>query len=154
MKKIVVLPPPLTLAGLNLEDVVSYEKLTSILSLPDVLKYHRFNTMVATLLPEFAITGFTLVCYEEENVNFIRTHSEEYEIVCKKDTGKESKDDFYNVSGKIITKIDVQTDTIYLNVFGDGEEKDNVSNFLHEITNVYGINSMMSIDTFKKYLIS
>lgn len=154
MKKIVVLPPPLALASLNFEDVISYRKLTSILSLTDVLKYHRFNTMVQTLSPEYALSSFSLICYEEDNLKFIQEHINEYEIVCKKDAGKESKDDFYSVSGNVHTVVNVNSETIVLNIFGEGEEKDNIKSFLREITNTYGINSMMSIDTFKKYLIS
>ena len=154
MKKIAALPPPMALASLSFEDVVSYEKLTSILSLNDVLKYHRFNTMLPALLPSFCVNNFQLVCYEEKNVNFIREHSAEYEIVCKKDDGKESKDDFYSVAGKIHSIVNVNSETILLNIFGEGDETDNLKSFLRSIENVYGINSMMSVDAFKKYLIS
>jgi hypothetical protein len=154
MKKIVALPPPMALAGLNPKDVVSYKKLTSIVSLNDVLKYHRFNTMLAQSLPLFCVDNFQLVCYSEENINFVREHATEYEIVCKKDNGKESTDDFYSVSGKIHSIVDVNTETILLNIFGEGDEADNLKSFLRTIGNVYGINSMMSIDAFKTYLIS
>lgn len=152
--KIMFLPPPVALAGIDIISLANYEKLASIISLTDVLKYHRFNTLAKELFPTYCGNDFDQLCYESKNLEFIAAHNKEYEIVCKKDSGKESSDDFYSTSGKLNTVIDVNAGIVFINVFGEGEEDSNIANFLRAIANGYSINNMMSTDTFKKYLIS
>lgn len=141
MKKLKILFVPSCVA-INVYDddvLINYEKLSTTLSIEEVLKYHLFNVRAVSELKEFSM-NMEPYCLSAQNVAFISKHQKQYEIVCKR---YKDGDSYFNMSGLIQFSHLLSYDLVIAKILEGGDPSKNSENFLNTICEGYGTDTMM-----------